>query len=74
MDTIKDLEKICIVFGGHLIFINFPLRKWEGYYAYSSIVAGFLHLYVGIRYLPLLHIVIYVGLVEDRFRLVLYCR
>jgi hypothetical protein len=42
--TIKDWEKICSVFGGHLIFINFPPRKWEGYYASSSIVTGLLHL------------------------------
>jgi hypothetical protein len=32
----KHLEKICSVFGGHLISINFPPRKWEGHYAYCS--------------------------------------
>jgi len=40
----KALEKICSVFGGYLMSINFPPRKWEGYYAYYSIVGGFLHL------------------------------
>jgi hypothetical protein len=40
---IKHLEKNCSVFGGHLISINFPPRNWERYYAYSSIVGGFLH-------------------------------
>jgi hypothetical protein len=29
---------------GTLISINFSPRKWEGYYAYSSIVGGSLHL------------------------------
>jgi hypothetical protein len=41
---VKHPEKICSVFGRHLISINFLLRRWEGYYAYSSIVGGFLHL------------------------------
>jgi hypothetical protein len=41
----KHLEKRCSVFGGHLISINFPPRKWEEYYAYSSIVRRFLHIY-----------------------------
>ncbi len=45
---IKHAGKISSVFGGHIIFINlfvnFPCTKWEGYYAYSSIVEGFLHL------------------------------
>jgi hypothetical protein len=41
---VKHLEKICSVFGGHLISINFLPKKSEGYYAYSSIVEGFLHL------------------------------
>jgi hypothetical protein len=40
---IKHSKKICSVFGGHLKSINFPPKKWEGYYAYSSIVGGFLH-------------------------------
>jgi hypothetical protein len=50
----KHLEKRCSVFGGHLISINFSPRKWEEYYAYSSIVRGSLHLEVGIISLPLL--------------------
>jgi hypothetical protein len=33
-------ESIYNVFGGHLMSINFPSRKWEGYYAYSSMVGG----------------------------------
>jgi hypothetical protein len=41
---VKHSQKICSVFGGHLIFINFPPKKWGGYYAYSSIVRGFFHL------------------------------
>jgi hypothetical protein len=45
---------ICSVVGGHLIFIDFPPRRWQGYYAYSSIVVGFLHLKVAIISLPLL--------------------
>jgi hypothetical protein len=32
--TLKHLEKICSVLGGHLISMNFPPRNWEGYYAY----------------------------------------
>jgi len=39
----KALGEICSIFGGHVILINFPPRKWEGDYAYS-IVGGFLHL------------------------------
>jgi len=50
----KHLEKRCSVFGGHLISINFSPRKWEEYYAYSSIVRRSLHLEVGIISLPLL--------------------
>jgi hypothetical protein len=34
--SLKHLEKICSVFEGHIISINFPPRNWEGYYAYSS--------------------------------------
>jgi hypothetical protein len=48
---VKHLEKNCSVFGRHLISINFPLKKWEGYY--SAIVGGFLHLKVGINSLIL---------------------
>jgi hypothetical protein len=60
------------------------LKKWEGYYVYSSIGGGFLHLLVegGIISLPLLRsrhkipphlcLVIYVILVRDNFFLVLY--
>jgi hypothetical protein len=33
-------EKIYNVFGRHLMSINLPPRKWEGYYAYSSMVGG----------------------------------
>jgi hypothetical protein len=41
----KQSEKICSVFGGHLLVsMNFPPIKGERYYAYSSIVGGFLHL------------------------------
>jgi hypothetical protein len=40
---LKHMKKICSVFQGLLIFINFPPSKWEGYYACSSIVGGFLH-------------------------------
>jgi hypothetical protein len=41
---VKHSEKLYSVFGGHLIFLNFPPRKWEGYFAYSSAVGGYLHL------------------------------
>ncbi len=47
------MKRICSVFGGHLLSINFPHRKWEGYYAYSSIVGEKLCL-------PLLCLIIYV--------------
>jgi hypothetical protein len=33
---VKHLKKICCVCGGHFISMNFLLRIWEGYYAYSS--------------------------------------
>ncbi len=71
---IKHWKKICSVFGGHLKSINFPPRKWEGYYAYSSIVGGFLHPYVGTISLPFLHFVSYIGLIHDKFYLMLYDR
>jgi hypothetical protein len=73
--NVKHLEKICSVFGGHLISINFPPRNWEAYYAYSSRMGGKLCLLVGGRTLPLLmsrhkncpiRLVIYTGLVRDR--------
>jgi len=50
----KHLEKICSVCGGHLIPMNFPLRNWEGYYAYSPGVGEKLCLLIGVRTLPLL--------------------
>jgi len=57
--------------------MNFSLRNWEGYYAYSSKVGGFLH--IGVRTLPLLRSrhtnpPIYIGLVHDKFCLMLYDR
>jgi len=51
---LKYSEKICNVCGGHLIFMNFPPRNWEGYYAYSSRVGGKLCLLIDVRTLPLL--------------------
>jgi len=33
-------------------YVDHEAYKWEGYYAYSSIVGGFLHLQVGIISLP----------------------
>jgi hypothetical protein len=37
-------------------FINHKAYEWEGSYAYSSIVGGFLHLQVAIIFLPSLRI------------------
>jgi hypothetical protein len=45
---VNHLVKICSGCGGHLISMNFPLRNWEGYYAYFSKVL------VGVRTLSLL--------------------
>jgi hypothetical protein len=84
--SIRQWEKMCSVFGGHLTSFNFPPQKWEGYYVYSSIGGGFLHLCieVGIISLPLLRsrhkipphpcLVINVVLVHDKFCLVLYSK
>jgi len=33
-------------------YVDHKAYEWEGYYAYSSIVGGFLHLQVGILSLP----------------------
>jgi hypothetical protein len=42
--SIKHLEKISQVYGGkHLIFMNIPPIKEEGYYAYSLRAGGILH-------------------------------
>jgi hypothetical protein len=80
------LEKNCSVCGGHLISMNFPPRNWKEYYAYSSRLGGKLCLLKGVRTLPLLrsgigartlpfiHLVIYIGLVHDKFCLVLHER
>jgi hypothetical protein len=47
--------------------MNFSLRNWEGYYAYSS--------KVGEKIMPIfIGLVIYIGLVHDKFCLVLYGR
>jgi hypothetical protein len=35
------------------IYVNRKAYEWEGSYAYSSIVSGFLHLQVGIISLPI---------------------
>ncbi len=71
--NVKHSEKICSVFGGHLIIsINLPSTNWEGYYAYSSRIGGKLCLLVVLRTLPLLisrhknfhiRLMIYIGLV-----------
>jgi hypothetical protein len=45
-------EKFCSVSRGHLISMNFPLRNWEGYYAYSSSMGGKLCLLIDVRTLP----------------------
>jgi hypothetical protein len=37
-------------------FINHKAYEWEGSYAYSSIVRGFLHLQAAIMFLPSLRI------------------
>ncbi len=54
IQKVKHSEKFCSVCGGQLIFMNFPPRNWEGYYAYSSKVGGKLWLLIGVRTLPLL--------------------
>jgi hypothetical protein len=54
LNYVKHLEKICSVRGGHLTSMNFPLRNWEGYCAYSLRVGGKLCLLIGVRTLPLL--------------------
>jgi hypothetical protein len=50
----KCSKKISSVCGGHLISMIFPLRNWEGYYAYSSRMRGKLCLLIGVRPLSLL--------------------
>jgi hypothetical protein len=59
---------------GQLISMNFPPRNWERYYAYSSRVGGKLCLLIGVRTFSFVCLVIYVGLVHDKFFLVLYDR
>jgi hypothetical protein len=59
---------------GTLYPINFPLRKWEGYYVYYSKVGRFLHLKVGITSLSLLLLMIYINLVHEFFGFMLYGR
>jgi hypothetical protein len=47
---IKHCEKSPSVIGGHLISINIPLRKEEGYYSYSLRVRCLL---IDVKSLPL---------------------
>jgi len=47
-------RKSVVYFEGTLISVNFPPWKWEGCYAYSSVVGGKLCLLQGVRTLPLL--------------------
>jgi hypothetical protein len=55
--------------------INFLPRKWEGYYAYSSIVGRKYFPPTIERNIPLfLGLRIYTGLVHDKFFLLLYYR
>jgi hypothetical protein len=72
--NIKHLKKFLNVCGGQLMSMNFPPRNWERYYAYSSRVEGKLCLLIGVRTLSFICLVIYVGLVHDKFCLVLYDR
>jgi hypothetical protein len=72
--TVKHLEKICSVCGRHHISINFSRRNWEGYYAYSSRIGGKLCLFIGVRTLSFICLMIDIGLVHDKFCLMLYNR
>jgi hypothetical protein len=60
------MEKIHSSCEGHLISMNFPLRNWEGYYAYSKVGEKIMPIFIGLM--------IYIGLVHDKFCLVLYGR
>ncbi len=72
----KALGDIFSGCGGHHISMNFPLKDWDGYYAYSSKVGRKLCLLIGVRTLPLLnnrhenlpfiHLAFYVSLVHDK--------
>jgi hypothetical protein len=74
MESVTTPENVCSVCGGHLISIIFPPRNWEGYYAYSSRMGRNICLLVGVRTLPFIGLVIYIGMVHDKFFLVLYDR
>ncbi len=66
---------------GTFTSINLPPRNWEGCYAYSSRMGGKLCLLVGVRTLMLqgvgiisllfIGLMTYIGLVHDKFCLVL---
>jgi hypothetical protein len=72
----KTLGDILNGYGGHHISMNFPLRDWDGYYAYSSRVGRKLCLLIGVRTLlllnsrhenlPFIHLAFFVGLVNDK--------
>ncbi len=72
IQKVKHSKKICSVCGGHLISTNIPPRNWVGYYAYSSKVARKLCLLIGVRTLPFIRLVIYIGLARDKNCLLLY--
>jgi hypothetical protein len=54
LSIVKHLEKIGSECGRHVIFMDFPPRNREGYYAYSSRVKGKVSLFIFVRTLPLL--------------------
>ncbi len=81
---VNHLEKICVYVKGMLYIHQFLSEKLREYYAYSSSMGTKLCLLVGvrtlpywrasIRTLPFICFMIYIGLVHDKFCLMLYDR